>query len=85
VLEKPDNGEYPKVIEDPYSPIYDLLNKLNYAARATLLREIMQNMNERAEATSDMGEIAMFVMTQLGSDAPAVIEAHTPVKRKAIA
>ena len=45
---------------------------------------IMQNMNERAEATSDMGEIAML-MTQLGSDAPAVIEAHTPVKRKAIA
>ena len=37
----------------------------------------MQNMNERAEATSDLGEIAMFVMTQLGSDAPAVIEAHT--------
>ena len=73
------------MIEDPYTPIYDLLNKLNYAARATLLREIMQNMNERAEATSDMGEIAMLVMTQLGSDAPAVIEAHTPVKRKAIA
>ena len=41
MLEKPDNGEYPKVIEDPYTPIYDLLNKLNYAARATLLREIM--------------------------------------------
>ena len=84
MLEKPDNGEYPKVIEDPYTPIYDLPNKLNYAARATLLREIMQNMNERAEATSEMGEVAML-MTQLCSDAPAVIEAHTPVKRKAIA
>ena len=47
------------MIEDPYTPIYDLLNKLNYAARATLLREIMQNMNERAEATSEMGEVAM--------------------------
>jgi hypothetical protein len=73
------------VIEDPYTPIYDLLNKLDFAARAALLREIAQNMNERAEQTSDMGEIAMFVMSQLGGDAAAVIKAHTPLKRKAIA
>ena len=64
--------------------IANLLASLDYTGRATLLREIMQNMNERAETTADMGELAIFCVMQLRGDAAEVIAAHAPVKpRKA--
>ena len=64
--------------------IANLLTSLDYTGRATLLREIMQNMNERADITQDMQEIAALCILQLRGDAAEVIAAHASVKpRKA--
>ena len=54
--------------------------KLDYAQRGKILREVIQNMNERAEQ-GDMQEIAAFLVAQLGGDADEVVEGHLPVKR----
>ena len=62
--------------------IAKLLTSLDYAGRATLLREIIQNMNERADITQDMQEIATFCVMQLRGDAAEVIAEHAPVKRR---
>ena len=50
------------------------LAPLNYPQRAQLLRDVVQNMNERAQTSQDMTEIAAFLVAQLGGDAEQVVE-----------
>lgn len=52
------------------------LEKLDYATRYKILREAVQHMNERAEASRDMHEIAAFLVNQLGCNVNFVIATH---------
>ena len=66
-------NKYVKKIQAALAP-------LDYAQRGKLLREVIQNMNERAESSNDMTEIAAFLVAQLGGDAEEVVTGYAPDK-----
>jgi hypothetical protein len=60
-------NKYVKAVQAKLAP-------LNYGQRRELLRDVIQNMNESAESSNDMTEIAAFLVAQLGGDAEQVVE-----------
>jgi hypothetical protein len=66
-------NKYVKAVQAKLAP-------LDYAARAVLLKDVIQNMNERAESSNDMQEIAAFLVAQLGGDAEEVVTGYQPDK-----
>lgn len=69
-------------MDDRVKNIAEKLGKLSLGQRANLLREIVQNMNERADSSQDMREIAAFVLEQLDGDADEVVEAHSFITKE---
>ena len=64
-------NKYVKKIQAALAP-------LDYAQRGQILRDVVQNMNERAESSNDMTEIAAFLVAQLGGDAEEVVTGYAP-------
>ena len=54
----------------------DKLAATSYGSRKRLLHELVQNMNERADSSRDMAEIAAFLEAQVGGDADEIVNAH---------
>ena len=71
-------NKYVKKIQAALAP-------LDYAQRGKLLRDVVQNMNERADGSQDMQEIAAFLVAQLGGDAEEVITGYAPDKEAGFA
>ena len=59
--------------------VAERLKGLDYGQRGQILRDVDQNMNERADGSQDMQEIAAFLVAQLGGDAEEVITGYRPV------
>lgn len=60
--------------------VAEKLKSLDYGQRGQILRDVVQNMNERADGSQDMQEIAAFLVAQLGGDAEEVVTGYQPDK-----